>query len=99
MTIDLKDAYFHKDISTPQEIPEVCFPWRGIRVSGSSIRLVSQPPSVCKMHRSGTDSAQGEGHSSRYLHRRLAGDSSVRARSEENTQLCFWRHTETGVKI
>ncbi len=61
--------FSHKDISTPQEIPEVCFPWRGIRVSGSTIRLVSQPPSVCKMHRSGTDSAQGEGHSSRYLHR------------------------------
>ncbi len=89
----------HKDISTPQEIPAVCFPWSGIRISGSTIRLVSQPPSVCKMYRSGTDSAQGKGHSSRYLHRRLAGDSSVRARSERTHSYASGTHTETGVRI
>ncbi len=33
--------FSHKDISTPQEIPVVCFPWRGIRIPGSTIRLVS----------------------------------------------------------
>ncbi len=91
--------FSHKDISTPQEIPEVCFPWRGIRISGSTIRLVSQPPSVCKMYRSGTVSAQGEGHSSHYLHRRLAGDSSVRARSERTHSYASGTHTETGVEI
>ncbi len=43
--------FSHKAISTPQEIPAVCFPWSGIRIPGSTIRLVSQPPSVCKIYR------------------------------------------------
>ncbi len=51
------------------------------------------------MYRSGTDSTQGEGHLSRYLHRRLAGDSSVRARSERTHSYASGTHTETGVKI
>ncbi len=89
--------FSHKYISTPQEIPEVCFPWCGIGIPGSNIRLVSQPPSVCKMYRSGTESAQGEGHSSRNLHRRLAGDSSVRARSERTHSHASGTHTKTGV--
>ncbi len=73
------------------------FPWCGIRIPGSTIRLVSQPPSVCKMYRSGTDSTQGEGHSSHNLHRRLAGDSSVRARSERTHSHASGTHTKTGV--
>ncbi|XP_073701195.1 uncharacterized protein [Garra rufa] len=88
----------HKDISTPQEVPEVRFPWHNIRISGSTIRVVSQPQGVCKMYRSGTDSAQGERHSSRYLHRRLACDSSVGARSERTHSNASGAYTETGAK-
>ncbi len=67
-SIDLKDAYFHIKIYPPhRKFLRFSFLGRGKRIPGSTIRLVSQRPSVCKMYRSGTDSAQGEGHSSRYL--------------------------------
>ncbi len=67
-SIDLKDAYFHIKIYPPhRKFLRFSFLGRGKRIPGSTIRLVSQHPSVCKMYRSGTDSAQGEGHSSRYL--------------------------------
>jgi len=90
--------FSHKDISTPQEIPAVCFPWSGIRIPGSTIRLVSQPPSVCKIYRNSLTPLREKGI-------RLAtyiDDWLVTAQSEQEARehtVMLLEHIQKRVKI
>lgn len=91
--------FSHKYISTPQEIPKVCISGGGIRVLSSPLRALSQPESVCQMYRSGFNPAKRERHSSRYVHRRLAGGGSVETERERTYVDAHGTFTETGFKI
>nr|XP_055035574.1 uncharacterized protein LOC129423361 [Misgurnus anguillicaudatus] len=92
-------VFSHKYISTPQEIPKVCIPGGGIRVLGSPLRTLSQPKSVCQMYRSGFNPAKRERHSSRYVHRRLAGSGSIGTERERTHTDAGGASTETGLEI
>lgn len=72
----------HKNIPTPQQIPEIRISGGGIRISETPIWLITKPTDVCKMHGSGSGSPEGERDPYRYFCGRLGCGMPIGSTSE-----------------
>lgn len=85
--------FSHSHISPTPEVCVICFSRDSLRVYGSTIWPVTEPESVCKMHRGSSIPAQGEWHLSGHVHRQLACDGFLLA-GDGTSHRCLTQHLE-----
>ncbi|XP_029975893.1 uncharacterized protein LOC115409064 [Salarias fasciatus] len=67
----------HSDISSSQEISEVCFSGCLLRVQSAALRVISEPKGVCALYGSGHCPAAATGHQAGHVPGRLAPPGTV----------------------